>query len=253
MENNLTVFNSEVIPVYTTDTGEKVVLGRELHERLGIDTPYSKWFPRMVQYGFAENEDYSTVDKNVLRADGTEMPQIQHDHILTLDMAKHIAMIQRTPQGKAIRDKLIALETHISALSPQLQLLIRIETEQKRQADALEATNSRLDRLGEVIALNPNGWREDCRRMITRIALSMGGAEYIKDVQSEIFRLLDERFGVSLSTRLANLRRRMADEGACKSKRDKVSKVDVIAADRKLIEGYILIVKEMAIRHGVAA
>lgn len=34
--NNLTVFNNEIIPVYTTDTGEKVVIGRELHERLKL-------------------------------------------------------------------------------------------------------------------------------------------------------------------------------------------------------------------------
>ncbi len=247
MANNLTVFNNEVIPVYTTDTGEKVVVGRELHERLEIKTPYKDWLPRMVEYGFTEGENFSA---NLSESTGGR-PAV--DHILTLEMAKHIAMIQRTPQGKAIRDKLIALETHISALSPQLQLLIHLETEQKRQANALEATNSRLDRLGEVIALNPNGWREECRKMIVRIALARGGNEYIKDVQSEIFRLLDERFGVSLETRLTNLRRRMADEGACKSKRDKTTKVDAIAADKKLIEGYIILVKEMAIRCGVAA
>ena len=28
------IFSEDVIPVYDTDTGEKVVLGRELHERL---------------------------------------------------------------------------------------------------------------------------------------------------------------------------------------------------------------------------
>lgn len=49
------------------------------------------------------------------------------------------------------------------------------------------------------------------------------------------------------------MRRRMADEGVCKSKRDKLNKVDVIATDKKLIEGYIIIVKELAIRNGVAA
>ena len=47
------------------------------------------------------------------------------------------------------------------------------------------------------------------------------------------------------------MRRRMADEGVCKSKRDKMNKVDVVASDKKLIEGYIIIVKEMAIRYGV--
>jgi hypothetical protein len=44
----------------------------------------------------------------------------------------------------------------------------------------------------------------------------------------------------------------MAEEGVNKSKRDKLSYLDVIADDKKLIEGYTAIVKEMAIKYGVA-
>lgn len=108
--SNIQIFSKDIIPVYTTDEGNKVVMGRELHEKLGIKTPYHIWLPRMTEYGFVEGSDYSTVNKNVLRADGAPMPQKQADHIMTLDMAKHIAMIQRTPQGMAIRQKLIELE-----------------------------------------------------------------------------------------------------------------------------------------------
>lgn len=56
MNNNLEtirIFSEDVIPVYDTDTGEKVVLGRELHEKLKIKTPYHIWFPRMVEYGLS--------------------------------------------------------------------------------------------------------------------------------------------------------------------------------------------------------
>lgn len=105
--NDLTVFNKDIIPVYITDTDRKVVIGRELHERLKIGTPYGKWFPRMCEYGFTENKDYATEDKNVRRADGTEMPQMQHDHYLTLDMAKHMA---DNPFGNKTRLKTIQQE-----------------------------------------------------------------------------------------------------------------------------------------------
>ena len=88
---DIQIFNRDVIPVYTTDEGNKVVMGRELHEKLGIKTPYHKWFPRMAEYGFVEGTDYFTEDKNVRRADGTQMPQAQVDHIMTLDMAKHVS------------------------------------------------------------------------------------------------------------------------------------------------------------------
>lgn len=243
--NNLTVFNSDVIPVYTTDTGKKVVIGRELHEKLKINSKYADWFKNMCAYGFTENEDYSAFSKNLENGGRTI------EHILTLDMAKHIAMIQRTPEGRAIRQKLIELDTDISNLSPELRLLIKLEVAQKQQEKALADTNKRIDHIGDVIALDTRSWREDARKLIVQIAQTRGGNEYLRDVQSEIYKLVNQRGGVSLETRLTNKRRRMADEGVCKSKRDKLNKVDVIADDKKLIEIYVAIVKEMAIKYGI--
>lgn len=51
--------------------------------------------------------------------------------------------------------------------------------------------------------------------------------------------------------RLTNLRRRMAEEGQSKSKRDKTNKVDVIANDKRLIEIYMAVVKDHAIKYRV--
>ena len=118
--SNIQIFSKDVIPVYVTDKGNKVVLGRELHEKLSIKTPYTMWFPRMTEYGFVEGSDYFTDNKNVTREDGRQMPQMQIDHIMTLDMAKHIAMIQRTPQGMAIRQKLIDLEKEAAQQMPPM-------------------------------------------------------------------------------------------------------------------------------------
>lgn len=151
MNNNLEtirIFSEDVIPVYDTDTGEKVVLGRELHERLKIKTPYKDWFPRMVEYGFVDGTDYFTERKNVLREDGRKMPQVQIDHIVKLDMAKHIAMIQRTPEGMEIRQKLIDLEKNVSVnqfagLSKELQAILVIDqrtVKQEQRISALENT-----------------------------------------------------------------------------------------------------------------
>lgn len=143
------------------------------------------------------------------------------------------------------------MQTAFSELSPQLQLLIAIETKQKEQEKAIAETQQRLDSIGEVIALDVNSWRRDAKQLISRIATKMGGFDYIKEVNTEIYRLVEERAGVSLSTRLTNKRNRMAGEGICKSKRDKLTKVDIIADDKKLIEIYLAIVKEMAVKYGV--
>jgi len=79
----------------------------------------------------------------------------------------------------------------------------------------------------------------------------MGGPEHIRDVYEEAYRLLDERAGSSVQTRLTNLRQRMALEGVCKSKIDRKTNMDVIAADKRLTEIFLSIIKELAIREGV--
>lgn len=120
------------------------------------------------------------------------------------------------------------------------------------QQQALSDTNKRIDSIGDIIALDTRSWREDAHRLIIRIAQKQGGNDYIHDVNAEIYKLIDKRGGKALETRLTNKRRRMAEEGVCKSKRDKLNKVDVIAEDKVLIELYIAIVKEMAVKYGVA-
>lgn len=132
-----------------------------------------------------------------------------------------------------------------SNLSPQLQLLINIELEQKQLSKEIQD-------MREVIQLSPNSWRKETSNLISKIAMLFGGYEHIKDVRQQSYALLNERMGVDVNMRLTNKRRRMADEGVCKSKRDKLTVVDVIADDKKLIEGYLAIVKEMSIKNKVA-
>ena len=66
--NNLTVFNNDIIPVYTTAAGEKVVIGRELHERLKIATDYKDWFPPVSYTHLKEGVKPEAVEDAVLLA-----------------------------------------------------------------------------------------------------------------------------------------------------------------------------------------
>lgn len=140
----------------------------------------------------------------------------------------------------------------LAELSPQLQLLINMELKQTEMETAITQTNTRIDSLKDVIALDTRSWRADTKGLIVKMAHRLGGNEHIRDLRSESYDLLDARMGVSLPIRLTNKRRRMADEGVSVSKRDKLNYLDVIAEDKKLIEGYVAIVKEMAIKYGIA-
>lgn len=143
-----------------------------------------------------------------------------------------------------------------SNLSPQLQILINMEIEQKRQAielsEAKENSQKALDQIDsirEIVALNPNDWRKDSSSLINKMAQTSGGYEHIKPIREESYKLLEQRYGVALGIRLTNKKRTMSLNGLCKSKIDKLNQLDVIADDKKLIEGYTQIIKEMAIKY----
>ena len=123
---------NELISInYNAD--KPTVSGRELHEALGINTPYTQWFGRMAEYGFTENEDFWTAHKNVIRSDGTEMPQIQLEHSLTIPMAKEICMLQRNDKGKQFRQYFIKVEEAWN--SPEMVMKRALEFANKKVAE----------------------------------------------------------------------------------------------------------------------
>lgn len=98
---------NEIINITLNDNHEPVVSGRQLHEALEVKTEYKKWFSRMTEYGFNENEDFLKVTQKCLTS---STGQNTTDHIIKLDMAKEIAMIQRTERGKQVRQYFIQVE-----------------------------------------------------------------------------------------------------------------------------------------------
>ena len=99
---------NELITTINGTNGDILVSGRELHDFLGVSTPYHKWMPRMIDYGFVENTDYQVKDIFVHNSNGGKQTMI--DHHLKLDMAKEIAMIQRSEKGKQARHYFLQLE-----------------------------------------------------------------------------------------------------------------------------------------------
>lgn len=252
--NKLKVIENDLVPVYETSTGEKVVYGSELHEVLGAPSVYREWVKRRLSdIDAIENEDFQGVEIS------TPSGQTKKDHIIKLDTAKEMAMLERNEKGKQVRRYFIQVEKKYKAaslatqeLSPQLQVMINLEIEQKRQAEKLEHVEERIESIREVVAIDTTSWREDTGRILRKIGMECGDSKSYQDVRAESYQLLEKRMGVNVKQRLTNKRRRMADEGVCKSRRDKLNYLDVIADDKKLIEGYTAIVKELAIKYGVA-
>lgn len=111
---------------------------RELHEFLGIGTEFAKWMQRMCEYGFSENQDYRVFVKN---DDNSKGGRPSTDYEITLDMAKEIAMIQRSDKGKEVRQYFLELERRWN--SPEVVMNRALEYSRK-QVKALMEENKEL-------------------------------------------------------------------------------------------------------------
>lgn len=254
----------ELIKIDVNANQEPVVSGRELYDALEIKTPYTQWFERMIEYGFVEDQDFILVSQKCETNNPKNPVVIVKDHAIKLDMAKEIAMIQRTEKGKQVRQYFIECEKKLKVsphqeLSPQLQLLIRMDLEQKeimQIAQRAEVTAAQakedIQVIRDVIVLDPSAWRSETTNLINKIAMQLGGYENIQAIRKESYELLDSRGKAKLNIRQTNMRRKVLEETGSKAKADKVTKLDVIAADARLREVYIAIIKEMAIKYGIA-
>ncbi|CYW32144.1 phage antirepressor protein [Streptococcus suis] len=166
----------EIINVNLNDNHEPVVSGRQLHEALGVKTPYSMWFDRMVEYGFAENQDFLL--NNFVKQTGRGGHN-KVDHIIKLDMAKEIAMIQRTDRGKQVRQYFIQVEKDFNSpekiMAPAFllagkkvhQLEAQIEADKPKVlfADAVSASHSSI-LVGDLAKLiSQNGFKIGANRL----------------------------------------------------------------------------------------
>ena len=215
---------------------------------------------------FVEGEDYFKIQPSEIRTVGITSP---NGGIVVTESGYYMLVKSFTDElSWDVQRQLVngyfranQMQSMISDLSPQLQALIQMETRQKQleakqaqQDTAIADLGQRLTNTCEVIALDKNSWRKDTQHLIAKIATATGdGCGNIRQVYEEIYKAVESRAGVALNIRLTNKRNRMAGDGVCRSKIDKLNKVDIIAEDKKLIEIYVAIVKELAVKYGVCA
>ena len=261
-ENEIQVWNYESSEVRTVQVnGEPWFVGKDVATVLG----YSNTRDAIARH--VDEEDKAGVGIH----DGSQMREVV---VVNESGLYSLVLSSKLPNAKKFKRWVTSevlpsirkhgsysMQSQFADLSPQLQVLIQMETRQKQiearqaeQATALAGLEQKLQNTCEVIALDKTAWRKDSEHLINKIARATGeGYGGIRLVYEEIYRSIESRAGVSLNTRLTNKRNRMAGEGVCKSKRDKLTRIDIIAEDKKLIEIYVAIVKELAVKYGVCA
>ena len=115
--------------------------GSELHEVLSVRTPYKDWSSRRLEDVDAiENEDFEAAQ--ICAPSG----QTKKDHIIKLDTAKEMAMLERSEMGKRVRRYFIQIEkkykeNSLEGLSPELKAVIIVDkriTKVEKKVEHLE-------------------------------------------------------------------------------------------------------------------
>lgn len=120
--NDLRVIENELVPVYVTSTGEKVVYGTELYECLGSKQEYSNWVKnRLRECDSVEDADFTTI---LSKSTGGRPKQ---EYIIKLATAKEMAMLEHNQKGKQVRRYFIRIEEKYKEAKKKVA-----QTEQKR-------------------------------------------------------------------------------------------------------------------------
>lgn len=271
--NDMIVIDNEIVPVYQTDTGEKIVYGKDLHKSLQVKTDFSTWVKRRLNECDATKE----LDYNLLPIIEEQVSGSKHtiEYIIKLDTAKEMAMLERNEIGKKVRKHFIEIENRYkqqiidrSQLSPQTQLILsmsesiaKTELEQKRQAEKIEKLESNQKALADTFSAQSDtedfqAWANKC---IARIAESpmfnkgVGRNSRYAYARNESYERLKKKWNCNLDDRVARAKGRAMERnpGITKAELNAINKLTVIANDKSLRPVYETVLKEMMIQYCV--
>lgn len=109
----------------------QLVSARDLHKGLGLKGRFSRWFKTNSEL-FTENEDFYKCTSSTVVNNGAVREL--DDYLLTIEMAKQLAMMARTEKSKLYREYLLDLERKWN--SPEMVM-----------HRALEFSNARIEQL----------------------------------------------------------------------------------------------------------
>lgn len=159
------------------ENGQRLVSARELYNGLEINSNFTTWFKRMCEYGFEQEKDF------IPFLEESTGGRPQQDFIITIDMAKHISMLQRNDKGMEFRNYFIECEKQLqtkqfnlpTTYKEALLQLVQAEEEKEQlllEKQNLEYTNNILTHTNKTYTtteiakeLNLNSARELNRRL----------------------------------------------------------------------------------------
>jgi len=125
------------------------VNGRDLWEALELKKQYGDWIKSNLEY-YSEGIDFKRFHLKVKREDGVYINK--KEYILTLDTAKHLAMVSRTEKGKQVRNYFIEVEKRSRVLTLSSKYENNPLMQQMRQTMMLYESQLELEHNQKLLA-----------------------------------------------------------------------------------------------------
>ena len=142
-------------------------------------------------------------------------------------------------------------EIDMSQFSPELRALIGIEQRQNEQDKRVDQLEGQVNNISNIVSITNVEWRKKVDVILKKIAQKWTGIEPYRSVRNLSYERLEQRAGCKLNIRLNNRKERAAAQGMAKSYVNKINKLDCIQEEKRLVEIYIQVIKEMAIEHRI--
>lgn len=245
---------------------------KRLYEFFEMDkSHYSRWVKaNITENQFAEEGiDYWAF---ATKGERNSNPNPTQDFKLTAHFAKKLSMTQKNQRGEDARNYFTKVEDgakqmvlRMQEMSPQLQVMINMELEQKRQAIEQERQAAELAEVREnqktltQALIKPaevdfRTWVNNC---LSAIAESEGylyigsSQERHRAVRTESYERLTRKRPCRLELKVKNAKGNAAIAGASNSQINAINKLSVIEADKDLRPVYEAVIREMLVAYKV--
>lgn len=169
----------ELIKIYNGS----LVDARELHQFLEIRTKFSMWIDRTLINQFAENIDFfPKLGKSTGGRQGKE-------YLLTLDTAKKLAMMAKTPRGEEARNYFLECEKAIIQLrqNKRLEAFLKLEATKDRleqnviDLGGTKADYIQIDTAGSKVFFNGKAIKDEVLSI-----LALKGRDFATEITNDI-------------------------------------------------------------------
>ena len=254
---------SELKPI--EQNGQRVLTTGQLAESFGTDS-------KTISKNFERNEGRYTIGKHYFSLEGESLKEFKASRQIDDNLKFAPVIYLWTEKGAWLQAKSLntdeaweAYEALVddyytvkqqsidtSLLSPEMQMfkymfdgVAKMQIEATETKHKLEAVETTVTAIQETLLRRDEDWRKSTNSLLNGAAYRMS----IKhpDLRSESYRVLEERGHCDLNKRLRNLKDRLSEGGATKTKVENMTRMDVIEADPRLKEIYTMIVKEISI------